>query len=136
MSQLNANYIIDTAILLALLTFTTRIVLVRLDRAAYFRRHKYKPDANEYSNVLRITSAPVIAISSSFLLLTAIKVGFDVHDIVNSNESSRYGFLLFGAIGVILFYCLIAWVVLHSLGFSINLRHGAGKDEDKTRWLT
>lgn len=136
MSQINANYIIDTAILLALLTFTARVALVRLDRAAYFRRHKYKPGTSEYNNILRITSAPVIVISSSFLLLTAIKVGFDVHGIVNSNEPSRYGFLVFGTIGVILFYCLIAWVVLYSLGISINLRRGAGKDEDKTRWLT
>jgi hypothetical protein len=76
MSQINANYIIDSTILLALLTFAVRIMYVRLHRVTYLRSHKYKPEMPEYGNVQKMTSGPVIALSLVLLLLLAIRVGF------------------------------------------------------------
>jgi hypothetical protein len=53
-----------------------------------------------------------------------------VHNIAISHEASKYGFLLFGSIGVILFYCLITYITLYALGIPLNLRHGGEKGKN------
>lgn len=133
MSQLNANYIIDTSVLLALLTFAVRIMYVRLNKTAYLKGHKYKSGMTEYNNVQKMTSYPVLVVTSLLLMSVATRVGFDVYHILTSKESYKYGFLFFGTLGVVLFYCLIVLVAFYTLGIPIRkLRRYSGKG--KGQW--
>ena len=124
MSQNNAEYVIDTTVLLSLLTFAIRIVYVRMNREAYLRSHKYKPGMMEYNNIVKMTSTPVISITSTLLALTLVRVCFDIHGVLHSGESHKYKFLVFGTIGILLFFSLLAYSVMRVLGISVKLPHG------------
>lgn len=130
--MLNTSFVIDIAILSAVITVGVRLIALRFSRESYIKTRKYKPGMTEYKNIYRMTSIPVLGVVAAILLLILLRVGFDVRAILQSHESERYGVLLFGSVGVILLYLLIAVVLSRVFGISYKPRR---KGSDKDSWL-
>jgi len=133
MSQINANFVIDFALFLSVTTVAVQFVRVRVARESYARIRKYKPDTLEYRNLHKATSWPVLCTVMVACLLVGIRVGFDIHTILSSHDTEKYGFIAFSMLGVMVLYSLIAYIL--SSAFGISLRFGRERVKNKKPWL-
>jgi len=132
MAEINANILYDITFFIGFLSITARYFQVRRYLEAYTKSRGLKPGSDGYNNVARVTGNPALTILTALTLLMGIKLGFDIRTLISSNESYRYGFLIFGTIGIVLLYSVVLYVAVNVFGMSLSLEKRPELHKNKT----
>ena len=112
MSQINREFLFDTALVISTVLITSRLLYLRINRESYMQKNKYHSGMSEYETINKLTRIHVLILATIITLLLIARLIFVVHSILGSSDSNKQFILIFvptAAIVLGAFGCYIAY---------------------------
>ena len=112
MSQVNVEFLFDTALTISTVGITLRLLYLKINRKAYLVKHDYHPGMAEYESISKATRPIVLVISILATVLIVSRLIYVVHNILAQHNPDNTFILIFVPVAAILlgaFGCLVSY---------------------------